>query len=281
MSITAAMSSDSVIEEDIFEEIDAESVEEDHIFNEITAKCNELDSNGSKHGAENFGFIEGSREDNSSSREKVEDSENLDVNRKKKSDHSEHIESINEDSGENIDEQRIAYSDQNQVSEDLDGEIRIEDEPKDPSNFRTDIGNKISKAVINYSGLLAENVLQEALLINEIYAKDSINVKLQECEETDRDSDIRKHLFPGQNGRVADNKGAGYDGYLLDKLLRSKADPDEIAEVNGFDGKEEHFRNKDQTYPGLDSDDAYVKAELDRIISGETIDYKIPPLLFN
>lgn len=141
------------------------------------------------------------------------------------------------------------------------------------SKLIIDSVDKKTIAIINYSSLLAENVLQEALLLNEIYKRDSININVPtDDSELDRDKHIREHLFPNENGQIISKEDeTGYDNYLMDKLLLSEADPTERAETEGFDGNEEHFMSdKADTYRGLDRDDEYVKrADLDKTNTGK------------
>ncbi|KAL4226217.1 hypothetical protein ACF0H5_014202 [Mactra antiquata] len=130
-------------------------------------------------------------------------------------------------------------------------------------------GNKVlpeneTIAIYKFSDALADNIIQEAFLINDIYNRDKDDNET-ETNDINRDLNIKKTLFPNDNGVINGRDNGGYDSYLIDKFLRSKADPEEVPDTEGFDGKEEHFkRDKELTYPGLDRDDAYVKAESER-----------------
>lgn len=134
------------------------------------------------------------------------------------------------------------------------------------SKLNTDNVDAKTIAIINYSSLLAENVLHEALLLNEIYKRDMINIKVSAGDDVlDRETHIKDNLFPNENGRIYSNEHeTGYDNYLIDKLLLSEADPKEGAETEGFDGNEEHFMSdKGDTHRGLERDEYVKEAELD------------------
>lgn len=163
-------------------------------------------------------------------------------------------------------------------TDDIDGisgdilELKDNENTSNGVNVVPDAVDKNTLAILQFSDTLAESILQEAILINDIHTRDKLNKDdLTENDELERDLNIKKTLFPHDNGIIRGREnGAGYDRYLIDKLLGSKADPGEVPDTEGFDGNEEHFkRDKESTYPGLDCDDAYVKAGLDRPESGK------------
>jgi len=152
------------------------------------------------------------------------------------------------------------YSEDDDIEEDIDITSEMADEPDGMLTHAGPIEEAIRTkdlvAIDNYSNTLAKSVLSEAILINDIFERDKINVgESKDNEElekvpSDVDNELSKELAKST---------PGYDSYIIEKFLHSKADPIDVSGDVGFDGKEDHFQKDEEMYPGLDTDDAYVQ----------------------
>ncbi|WAR26724.1 hypothetical protein MAR_012428 [Mya arenaria] len=130
-----------------------------------------------------------------------------------------------------------------------------------------DINPKDYLVIEEYSNTLAENIVQEAVLINEIYTRD----RKTGTSKPGLDLPMNKDKLLGQ----MEAKSPGYDQYIIDKFLHSQADPLDTEDDVGFDGKEEYFRSEldwEGTYPGLNEEDSYIQGQISRSLPDEESD---------
>lgn len=137
------------------------------------------------------------------------------------------------------------------------------------NEFAVDVGSNLRTkdylVIEKFSNKLAESLITEALLINDIYENDKINVSEKKTPKAR--TCVLKDLGRSRTGDLNEQR-AGFDSYLIEKFLHSKADPIEVNGELGFDGKEDYFQtDTDHTYPGLDKDDEYAQG-VSRSVTG-------------
>ena len=117
-----------------------------------------------------------------------------------------------------------------------------------------DIDKDAFIAIEGFSSKLAGDIVQEAMLINDIYMRDRMNA----LAEGDTESD--QGLLPAS----LDVRSPGYDQYIIEKFLQSSADPMETMEDSGFQDDEQNFREhrdaEDELGDFADDDDLQMNA---------------------
>ncbi|KAH3893375.1 uncharacterized protein LOC127859949 [Dreissena polymorpha] len=115
-----------------------------------------------------------------------------------------------------------------------------------------------------YSSVLAETVIHEAILINEIYDRDKMNVDVSKL----KNATVRRgHTYGRTGDRGGEACSPGYDQYIIERFLHSHGDPVDGVDEAEFDGKDELYR--ETSYPGLDNSDAYIQNEASRSVTDE------------
>lgn len=170
---------------------------------------------------------------------------------------------IEEDIIESVEEE--IYTEDEELEEDIDITNEMADNCE--SDLKDDVidGARVNGlrtadyiAIEMYSNTLAKSVLTEAILINEVYKRDKINVIDGNVDNGEFCKDLSDH--DNGNNESSGQTPAKYDSYIIEKFLHSKADPIDVSGEVGFDGKEEYFQNdNEEMYPGLDKDDVYVQ----------------------
>lgn len=123
------------------------------------------------------------------------------------------------------------------------------------SNGANDTTAKPSDVINAFCERLAESVVREAILINEIYDRDKLSSPIKVSQSLDQglehETGTGSGLIPAGN----------YDSYMIERFLHSQADPEEALHEEESQKGPDHVT--DGRYPGLDPSDNYVREELD------------------